>query len=95
MLHRLLWLSCATVAAGAYAGAILHFWSSSLNIMTDGNSAALQHLDENAAWIRAIIENNALGRVDQATQCVMRDTSLNPYLTPHLTPHLTSNMTKA
>ena len=28
----------------------------------------LQHLDENAAWIRAIIENTALGRIDQATQ---------------------------
>jgi hypothetical protein len=36
------------------------------------NLFMLQHLDENAAWIRAIIENNALGRVDQATQCVRR-----------------------
>lgn len=30
----------------------------------------MQHLDENAAWIKAIIDNTALGRVDQATQCV-------------------------
>jgi hypothetical protein len=38
--------------------------------MCDHSALSLQHLDENAAWIRAIIENNALGRVDQATQCV-------------------------
>lgn len=38
--------------------------------MYNHSALSLQHLDENAAWIRAIIENNALGRVDQATQCV-------------------------